>query len=217
MTDNYRSELFSRIRKFNFTNAVVIGQALRLFLLFCAFFVISFGIGYLTSITETTRSTVSDFFCTELNDSGFLSYLKQTLRFSSPDFYLALIILVSGYTMLVFPVSSCCLAYMGIKSGFCFSHLWKILIGSHTLSGGGATFAYLAICKLCVLIAVIFITICARDFSYRYSDIYRRSTRPLSSPESANYALVTLSSAGITVLINLIFLTFQFISPSTYI
>ncbi len=217
MTDNYRSELFSRIRKFNFTNAVVIGQAFRLFLLFCAFFIFFFGVGYLTVIGENTKSAVSDFFCAELKDSGFIYYLKQTFSFSSPDFYLALIILVSGYTMLAVPVSAFCLAYMGAKSGFCFSHLWQILIGSGKLSGGGATFAYLAICKLCVLIAVIFITICARDFSYKYSDIYRRSARPLSSPESANYALITLSSAGITVLINLLFLTFQFISPSTYI
>ncbi len=217
MTDNYRSELLSRIRKLNFTNARVSGQAFRLFLLFALFFALFFGVGYSTDIGESTKKVVIDFFCTGFSDAGFFSFVKQMFSFSSFDFYAALIILLSGYTMLAVPVSALCLAYTGSKSGYCFACLWKTLIASGKLSGGGATFAYLAICKLCVLVAVIFIALCARDFSYRYSDIYRRSSRPLSSPESANYAMITLSSAGVTVLINLLFLTFQFISPSKYI
>ena len=217
MTDNYRSELYSRIRKLNFTNAQFAGQAVRLFLLYSAFFALFFGTGYLIGAGENAQGLVGDFFCAGFDDVGFFSFFKQAFSFASSDFYLALIILASGYTMLAVPVSGISLAYFGAKSGFCFSLLWQILIDSGKLSGGGATFAYLAICKLCVLTAMIFITVCARDFSYGYSDIYRRSSRPISSPESANYALVTISSAGVTVLINFIFLSFQYISPSTYI
>ena len=217
MTDNYRSELFSRIRKLNFSNARMIGQAFRLFLLFLLFFALFGGIGYLIDIDNEAKKTIGDFFCQRFTDASFSEHLRRVLSFSSSDFYLALLILISGYTMLSVPVSLFCLSYMGAKSGFCFSWLWKILIGSDALSGGGATFAYLAICKLCVLVAIIFIALCAQDFSYRYSDIYRRSSRPITSSESANYIMVTLSSAGVTILINLLFFIFQHISPSTYI
>ena len=217
MTDNYRSELFSRIRKLNFSNARIIGQAFRLFLLFLLFFALFWGIGYLIDIDNEAKKTIGDFFCQRFTDASFSEHLRRVLSFSSSDFYLALLILISGYTMLSVPVSLFCISYMGAKSGFCFSWLWKILIGSDALSGGSATFAYLAICKLCVLVAIIFIALCAQDFSYMYSDIYRRSSRPITSSESANYIMVTLSSAGVTILINLLFFIFQHISPSTYI
>lgn len=217
MTDNYRSELFSRIRKLNFTNAHFFGQAFRLFLLFSAFFSLFYLLGSLTAIGENAKKIAVDFFCIGFKNSGPFAFLLQALSFSCSDFYLSLIIFISGYTMLSFPVSALCLAYAGAKSGYCFSCLWQILIRSGDLSGGGATFAYLAVCKLCVTAAMIFICVCARDFSYRYSDIYRKVSRPLTSPESVNYATVAVSAAGLTVLINLLFLTFQYISPSTYI
>ena len=217
MTDNYRSELFSRIKKLNFSNMQIVGQAFHLFLIFFAFFVLFFGAGYIIRPDESTKNVVTDFFCTGFADKNFFSFLRQAVSFASADFYSALLILISGYTMLSFPISTLCLIFTAAKSGYCFSCLWQILIDPGRLSGGGATFAYFAICKACVLAALIFVTICARDFSYRYSDLYRRSSRPLTSPESANYATVALSGAGFTALINLLFLTFQYISPSTYI
>lgn len=217
MTDNYRSELFSRIKKLNFTNAHFFGQAFRLFLLFSAFFSLFYLIGFLTGIGEDAQKIAGDFFCIGFKNTDLLDFLLQLLSFSRSDFYLTLIIFISGYTMLSFPVSALCLAYSGAKSGYCFSCLWQILIRSGELSGGGATFAYLTVCKISVVAAMIFICVCARDFSYRCSDIYRRSAHPLLSPESANYATVAMSGAGLTTLINLLFLTFQYISPSTHI
>ncbi len=217
MTDNYRSELFSRIKKLNFTNAHFFGQAFRLFLLFAAFFSLFYLLGSFTGVGENTQRIASEFFCIGFKDTDLFTFLSRFLSFSGGDFYLSLIIFISGYTMLSFPVSALCLTYAGAKSGYCFSCLWQILIRSGDLSGGGATFAYLAVCKLCVIAAMVFICVCARDFSYRYSDIYRRISRPLTSPESANYATVAVSGAGLTALINLLFLTFQYISPSTYI
>ena len=215
MTDNYRSEIFSRIRKLNFTNATIVGQMFRLFLLFLTFFSLFFCIGYVTKVGDSAQKTVCDLFCIGFKNSKILALAQNAFAFASSDFFLILTIFISGYTMLASPISAICLAYAGAKYGFCFSSLWKILIDSNFLSGGGATFAYLAICKLCILVTLIFVTVCSRSFSYRYSDIYRRSPRPLSTPESTNYSVISLSSAGFSVLINLTFMFFIFISPLT--
>ena len=215
MTDNYRSELFSRIRKLNFTHASVIGQMLRLFLLFLAFFSLFFCIGYVIKVGDSAQETVCDLFCSGFKNSEILELSQKAFAFASSDFLLILIVFASGYTMLAAPISTLCLTYAGAKYGFCFSSLWKILIDSNSLSGGGAAFAYLAVCKLCVLVTLFFVTVCSRNFSYRYSDIYRRSPRPLSMPESTNYSVISLSSAGFSVLINLTFMFFVFISPLT--
>ena len=215
MTDNYRSELFSRIRKLNFSHASVIGQMLRLFLLFLAFFSLFFCIGYVIKVGDFAQETVCDLFCSGFKNSEILELSQKAFAFASSDFLLILIVFASGYTMLAAPISTLCLTYAGAKYGFCFSSLWKILIDSNSLSGGGAAFAYLAVCKLCVLVTLFFVTVCSRNFSYRYSDIYRRSPRPLSMPESTNYSVISLSSAGFSVLINLTFMFFMFISPLT--
>ena len=215
MKDNYRSELFLRIRKLNFTHASVIGQMLRLFLLFLAFFSLFFCIGYVIKVGDFAQETVCDLFCLGFKNSEILELTQKAFAFASSDFLLILILFASGYTMLAAPISTLCLTYAGAKYGFCFSSLWKILINSNSLSGGGAAFAYLAVCKLCVLVALIFITVCSRNFSYRYSDIYRRSPRPLSTSESTNYLVISLSRAGFSVLINLTFMFFMFISPLT--
>ena len=215
MTDNYRSELFSRIRKLNFSHASVIGQMLRLFLLFLAFFSLFFCIGYVIKVGDFAQETVCDLFCSGFKNSEILELSQKAFAFASSDFLLILIVFASGYTMLAAPISTLCLTYAGAKYGFCFSSLWKILIDSNSLSGGGAAFAYLAVCKLCVLVTLFFVTVCSRNFSYRYSDIYRRSPRPLSMPESTNYSVISLSSAGFSVLINLTFMFFVFISPLT--
>ena len=215
MKDNYRSELFLRIRKLNFTHASVIGQMLRLFLLFLAFFSLFFCIGYVIKVGDFAQETVCDLFCLGFKNSEILELTQKAFAFASSDFLLILILFASGYTMLAAPISTLCLTYAGAKYGFCFSSLWKILINSNSLSGGGAAFAYLAVCKLCVLVTLFFVTVCSRNFSYKYSDIYRRSPRPLSTPESTNYSVISLSSAGFSVLINLTFMFFMFISPLT--
>ncbi len=217
MTDKYRSELFSRIKKLNFTNALVIRQALGLFLLFCAFFAVGFFSGHLIKPGNDADGVVCEFFCTSFKDLGFSNSIKRMAAFSLPDFQMALIILLSGYTMAAFPVSVTCLSCMGAWNGYVFSNLFRLLICSGGLSGGGATFAYISFCKLCVLITMIFQAIRATDFSYRYSELYRRVSRPFTSPLSANYALNALSCAGVTVALNILFLIFQFISPSAYI
>ena len=188
---------------------------LRLFLLFLAFFSLFFCIGYVIKVGDFAQETVCDLFCLGFKNSEILELTQKAFAFASSDFLLILILFASGYTMLAAPISTLCLTYAGAKYGFCFSSLWKILINSNSLSGGGAAFAYLAVCKLCVLVTLFFVTVCSRNFSYKYSDIYRRSPRPLSTPESTNYSVISLSSAGFSVLINLTFMFFMFISPLT--
>ena len=215
MTDKYRSELFSRIRKLNFTNALVIRQVLGLFFLFCAFFAVGFLTGHLIKPGNNADDVICDFFCTSFRDLGFWNSIKQIAAFSMHDFQIALIILLSGYTMAASPVSALCLADFGVRNGYVFSNFLRLLIFSGKLSGGGATFAYISICKLCVLVAMIFLAVHAIDFSYRYSELYRKFSKPLTSPQSANYAMIALSCAGFTVAVNTLFLIFQFISPSS--
>ena len=85
MTDNYRSEIFSRIRKLNFTNATIVGQMFRLFLLFLTFFSLFFCIGYVTKVGDSAQKTVCDLFCIGFKNSKILALAQNMFPLPYPD------------------------------------------------------------------------------------------------------------------------------------
>ncbi|MBR4296547.1 MAG: hypothetical protein IKT56_06920 [Clostridia bacterium] len=210
MTEEYRSELVSRILRLNNTNRLYIKRILFLILfggvsLICGYFVSIF-----LPITDSNISVISaSHFCGFFDGLGILDKIRALISFMSPDFWAVFLIMSMGYTMLASGLSKILFFGYTVRLGFCISYLYRFLIVSPNITDGTNAFVLFTVCKLIILIALVFSVIKSEDFSYQYADQFQKSSRPFFGQISMWHIKTTVSTCGFTALINIIYLIFQ--------
>ncbi|MEE0969816.1 MAG: hypothetical protein U0M06_10640 [Clostridia bacterium] len=218
MTEEYKSRLFSRISKLNYTNYTLLK---RTGILICIS-LISLGVGYISGIFyggDTASSNVKDIlishFCGFFSGLGILDSIRAAISFTLGDIFFILSVLAVGYTMLSAALGKLILIIYSARLGGCIALLYDMLITDPCIENGKSAFALFILAKLSVLCALVFSVIQSEDFSFRFCEIFNKQRFPIKSRESVSYIKTLSSTAGFTALINIIYLIFQSIQKYT--
>lgn len=210
MTEEYRSELVSRILRLNNTNRLYIKKILWLILFGGVSLICGYFVSILLPVTDSNISIISaSHFCGFFDGLGILDRIRAVISFISPDFLAVFLIMSMGYTMLASGLSKILFFIYTARLGFCLSYLYKFLVVSSNITYGVNAFVLFTVCKLIILIALIFSVITSEKFSYNYADQFQKSSRPFLSQLSIGHIKTAVSTCGFTALINIIYLIFQ--------
>ncbi|MGN1047467.1 MAG: hypothetical protein ACI4QZ_02555 [Eubacteriales bacterium] len=206
MTEEYRRQLCARITRLNETDYLYIKRIVKisflcLFALFCGALVA----GLIPCDAETLDALCEAHFCAFFDGLGPLDAVRSAVRFALPDLLCIFAVAFFGYTMLAFAGSTVCIFFCGARLGYCF---FSLLPAANHIENGTFAFVFFAVCKLLVLIALVFAASEAEGFSYVCRDIYGKRRFALLSEKSVRYIVLMTSTAGFTALINVIYLIF---------
>ncbi len=210
MTEDYKEQFTSRIKKLNFTNHLSVKKALLL----CALCLISLSLGFfaeplIVSDKEKLIPLVISHFCGFFKGTGTIGAMRSAIAFAFPDMAVILFATVLGYTMLSGILGKITIVWFGARLGFCFKLLYDLLISDPQISSGKTAFILFCVCKLSVCIAVVFSIARSELFSYEFGRIFERCKHPFIERESIIYLKSMASTAGFSILLNIIYLIFQ--------
>lgn len=210
MTEEYRNELISRISKLNGTSRLYIKRFfITLALCLCAAFLGLLIYLLLPLDIEAEKNFFFSHFCSFFDGGSFFSAARDILSFSQTDFVFLLLIMLSGYTMVPTVVSRALVLWRSAEIGYITSAIYVFLISENSISFSKGAFALFVLCKVMILLLLIFAALESEDFSYRFSGIFGRTNRPYFSVSSASYLKKLLCVTGFSVIINTLYLIFQ--------
>lgn len=210
MTEEYKVELFSRIEKLSREN-VRTAKRYFFFFLFCiAFATAGFFIGKHSDGGTVAVGLTKAHFCSFFDSADFAEKVRSIVSFSFPDMLFILAISALGYVMLrgaaLLPLS-----VLSARLGVCLSLLYGTLVESPVIENGKTAFILFVSCKTIVLLAASAAALKSESFSYTYGSLFTRYRAPFSSEESKYYIKFSLSAAGTSVLVNVIYIFFMVI------
>lgn len=213
MTEEYRSKLISRISRLNYTNHIYVKRTALLVLL-CVF---ALFFGYLSHFLfigdkEGMELIFKAHFCGYFKGMSTPDSIRAVISFASPDFFAISAIMLLGYTMLSGIAGKLLLFLYSARLGWCLTFLFDFLINDPKINGGTSAFLLFAVCKLIIIVSLIFSALRSEDFSYRFGEIFSKNRHPYIGAQSIAHIKSMASTAGFTALINTIYLIFQSLS-----
>ncbi len=213
MTEEYRDKIILRIKRLNYSGFRYLRRtALPIFICICALlcgFLMSFAI---EGASKGAELIFEAHFCCFFEKLDFLASMRAAVGFALPDFLYVIAFFLFGYTMLSGAAGRLILFLYGVRLGLCIGFIYDYLIVHPHISGGTSAFILFSVCKLIVFIALVFSALRSEDFSYSFAESFLKCRNPYFCPPSVSYLKCMLSSAGFTVLINMIYLIFQSLS-----